>query len=173
MIAARAAALIFGLAVATPVWADDAHHPAAGGSAPPAAPATMRAAAGDGMPMTMMSMMGAPHHAMMGATLDHIEGRIAFLDAELKITDAQRPLWRAFADVMRSEAREAGAHGGAMPNAAAEPALQRLNHEAHRLTARLDAVHRLRAAVEPLYAALDADQKRAFDALTGHPLGLL
>src|SRR5947199_10732433 len=88
MLAFRTAALALGLAVATPVLADDAHHPAVGTPAP--APSVARPPA-SGMPMDMMSMMAA-HHAMMGASLDHIEGRLAFLDAELKITDAQRPL---------------------------------------------------------------------------------
>ena len=36
---------------------------------------------------------------------DHIEGRIAFLKAELKITDVQMPQWNAFADTLRANAQ--------------------------------------------------------------------
>jgi hypothetical protein len=35
---------------------------------------------------------------------EHIEGRLAFLKTELKITDAQLPLWNAFAQAMRDNA---------------------------------------------------------------------
>ena len=44
-----------------------------------------------GMPMMGMMQM------MMGSMADHVEGRIAFLKTELKITDAQQPLWNAAA----------------------------------------------------------------------------
>jgi hypothetical protein len=47
----------------------------------------------------MTPMMG-----MMGMA-DHIEGRIAFLKAELKITDTQLTQWNEFADVLRANAR--------------------------------------------------------------------
>ena len=36
------------------------------------------------------------YDGMMGMA-DHVEGRIAFLKVELKITDAQMPQWNAFA----------------------------------------------------------------------------
>jgi len=35
---------------------------------------------------------------------EHVEGRIAFLKTELKITDAQLPQWNAFADALRNSA---------------------------------------------------------------------
>ena len=35
---------------------------------------------------------------------DHVEGRIAFLKAELNITEAQMTQWDAFADAIRSNA---------------------------------------------------------------------
>ena len=38
----------------------------------------------------------------------HVEGRIAFLKTELKITDAQQPLWNAVADAMRADAASIG-----------------------------------------------------------------
>jgi len=60
-----------------------------------------------GQPAIMMSgfpneSMGMP--AMLGNIADHIDGRIAYLKAELKITEAQDPLWNAFADALRSSA---------------------------------------------------------------------
>jgi len=35
----------------------------------------------------------------------HVEGRIAYAKAELKITDAQLPLWNKVADTMRANAK--------------------------------------------------------------------
>jgi predicted lipid-binding transport protein (Tim44 family) len=49
---------------------------------------------GAGGPMMGMMGRGGMMSMMMG---DRIEGRIAFLKAELKITDVQMPQWNAFA----------------------------------------------------------------------------
>jgi len=51
-----------------------------------------------GMPMMRM-MMGQGGMPMMAK---HIDGRLAFLKTELKITDAQLPLWNVFAQAMRT-----------------------------------------------------------------------
>jgi len=71
--------------------------------APPPTPQGGMMAPGSPMPMMMggpgrMGMMG-----MMGMA-DHVEGRIAFLKAELKITEAQTPQWNALAEALRSNA---------------------------------------------------------------------
>ena len=59
--------------------------------------------------MQMMGMMGQSGGGMDGmATIDHVEGRIAFLRAELKITDAQATAWNAFADALRANAKSLG-----------------------------------------------------------------
>ena len=64
-----------------------------------------------GMPMGMMcSMMrqggmGSMPMGGMPMMADHTEGRIAFLKTELKITDAQLPLWNAVADAIRANAK--------------------------------------------------------------------
>ena len=44
----------------------------------------------------------------------HIEGRLAFLKTELKITDAQLPLWNVFAQAMRDNAMAMAAMPHAM-----------------------------------------------------------
>ena len=57
--------------------------------------------------MGMMHMMGMMGRGMDGmATIDRIEGRIAFLRAELKITDAQADAWNGFADTLRTNAKK-------------------------------------------------------------------
>jgi hypothetical protein len=51
-----------------------------------------------------MAMMGGPGGMGMMWMADHIDGRIAFLKAELKITEAQMSPWNAFADALRANA---------------------------------------------------------------------
>src|SRR5450756_682875 len=57
--------------------------------------------------MGMMQTMGMMGPGMGGmATIDRVEGRIAFLRTELKITDAQAGAWSAFADALRANAKK-------------------------------------------------------------------
>ncbi|TIW86878.1 MAG: hypothetical protein E5V52_05325, partial [Mesorhizobium sp.] len=62
----------------------------------------------NGMMKMMMAMMAGgdtPMGQMMSP--DHVEGRIAFLSTELKLTKAQRPLWDAVAEALRANAHSA------------------------------------------------------------------
>src|SRR5690349_5937854 len=60
----------------------------------------------------MMRMMQSMHANMMGPSIrgmgmtERVEGRIAFLRAELKITDAQTSAWNSFADSLRANAQK-------------------------------------------------------------------
>jgi hypothetical protein len=67
----------------------------------------------------------------------HIEGRIAFIKAELKITDAQEPLWN---DTIRSTAKAMGGmvncmfmmqSSDALPDKLAAPLTLRANARRH------------------------------------------
>ena len=97
----------------------------------------------------------------------HIEGRIAFLKTELKITDAQAPQWNAFADVLRQldKARrdrweQMRASTTTQPNA-----LERLQRRETMAEARAQQVKQYAAAFRPLYAVLSDDQKKSADQL--------
>jgi len=99
-------ALVVALALAAgPLHAqkqDEQHHPA---SASAATPCTMMSG---GMAMTGMARMMFGQEGMggmMAAMTEHVEGRLAFLKTELKITDAQLPLWNAFAEAARGNAK--------------------------------------------------------------------
>ena len=122
------------------------------------------------MPMMRM-MMG---HGGMSMMAKHIEGRLAFLKTELKITDAQLPLWNAFAQVMRDDASTMHAMPHPimrMNNAATLP--DKLTAQETRLAARLETLRKLKAAVDPLYAALTADQKKTADEIMLGPMGMM
>lgn len=173
-----------------PSFAEDAHHPAdAAQPALPAATSTPDAsqtAVGGGMMsggmMTIMQMMhsGMPliDHMMAPA---HIEGRIAFLRTELKITDQQLPLWNGFADALRANARSMadtmkGMQGTMMPSRSPEPSLllRRLDRHEQMLAARLASLRQTKAALQPLYTTLDETQKRTADELLmPQPMGMM
>src|SRR3974390_2009592 len=59
---------------------------------------------GPGMGPWMMGGGGSPE-AICNAMASHIEGRLAYIKAELKVTDAQEPLWAAYAGAARDNAK--------------------------------------------------------------------
>ncbi|TAJ36080.1 MAG: hypothetical protein EPO55_23095 [Reyranella sp.] len=130
--------------------------------------------------MTMMhgGMMGG---GMMGSgmmgdmPLKHVEGRLAFLKTELKITPAQEPQWTKFADVVRNTAKSAQAAKPPMMQGGmkASTAPERLAHYEKALTTRLETVRALKAAVDPLYTSLSDDQKKVADELLMGPMGMM
>jgi hypothetical protein len=171
-------AFALALAAAPAIAADDQHDQHHPGAAAPVAgmPGGMSGGMGmgaGGMPMGMMQMMGANGMQMM---VEHVEGRIAFLKAELKITDAQLPQWNAFADAMRDNAKamQGMMQGGMMMGMGQDGTLpDRLAAREKHLSARLDAIRKLKAAADPLYAALSADQKKTADELVMSPMGMM
>ena len=140
-------ALIAGPALAQQPQHDE-HHP-------PASPA----AAGPGMP---------------GAMARYVEGRLAFLKTELKITDAQLPLWNAVADAMRANAKSMGDMAGGMMGGSQTATLpDKLAMREKMMTAHLEALRKFKAAVDPLYAALSDEQEKTADELLIGPMGMM
>ena len=56
---------------------------------------------------------GSSGQAMCSAMAGHIEGRLVFIKAELKITQDQESLWSAYATAARDDASSMLAHAGA------------------------------------------------------------
>ncbi|SEP36808.1 LTXXQ motif family protein [Rhodospirillales bacterium URHD0017] len=118
----------------------------------------------------MMTMMSA-HSGMMAS---HAEGRIAALKSEFKITDAQAPQWDRFADALRGTAKSMEAMQRQMMQASAPSTLSaRLARREEMLTAHLAAVKSLRAALEPLYATFNDEQKKVADGIRIGPMGMM
>jgi hypothetical protein len=167
-------ALIAGTALAQQPQHDEHHPPAPPAAAGPGMPCGM-AGAGD-MPMMgmMRMMMGRDGMSMMGAVARHVEGRLAFLKTELKITDAQLPLWNALADAMRANAKTMGDTAGGMMFGSQTAALpDELAMRERMMTAHLEALRKFKAAVDPLYAALSDEQKKTADELLIGPMGMM
>lgn len=138
------------------------------------------------MPMTnMMNMMETMQAArMMGpgmggmATIDRVEGRIAFLRAELKITDAQAGVWSSFADTLRANAGKLGELRTSMMGKSGDaqqpaPTMEnRLDRQEQWLVARLEGTRAMKAAFVKLNEALSDDQKKAANDLLAPHMGM-
>jgi hypothetical protein len=132
--------------------------------------------------MSMMNMMGMMQPmGMMGpgvggmATIDRVEGRIAFLRTELEITDAQASAWNSFADALRANAKKLAEvrasmlpkPGDAQPKAST--LAERLDLQEQWLLARLDGIRAMKSAFAKLNETLSDDQKKtANDLLVPH-----
>ena len=168
-------ALIVGVAAAPALaqqQSHEQHHPPGMGMGSPGGGMSGNSMPGmGGMPM-MMGQDGMGGMAMMAG---HVEGRLAFLKTELKITDAQLPLWNGVADAMRANAKSMSAmmSGGMMAGSEAATLPEKLALREKMMTAHLDALRRFKAAVDPLYAALSPEQKKTADQLLMGPMGMM
>ncbi len=120
----------------------------------------------------MMPMMNMMMRSQLGG--EHIEGRLAFIKAELKITEAQAQQWNAFADAVRSSAGAMAEMRKSMMSGQASPATlpERLAREDKLATAHLAAIKKTEEAVAGLYGALTDDQKKVADGIVLGPMGM-
>jgi LTXXQ motif family protein len=97
----------------------------------------------------------------------HIDGRIAYLKAELKITDAQAPQFERVAQAMRQSAQSRDQAMQQMRANRDQPktAVQRLEARTQFAALRAQDSQRFLDAFKPLYASLSDDQKKAADEL--------
>jgi hypothetical protein len=112
----------------------------------------------------MMHSMGMMHS-------EHVEGRIAFLKTELKITDAQLPQWNAFADALRASSGRMHSAMQTMRGGMKDDFSARLDGMVTMMSARLDGLKVTAAAAKSLYAVLDDAQKKTADELFMSPMG--
>ena len=98
-----------------------------------------------------------------------IEGRIAFLHADLKITLAQQAQWDRVAAAMRASAKQKDQLFQQMRANRDKPktAVERLEQRMQFIEAQASAEKSFVEAFKPLYAVLSDDQKQAADELFG------
>ena len=100
----------------------------------------------------------------------HIEGRIAYLKTELKITDAQAPLFDKLANVMRENAKAMGDTAQSLRGDPNQPrtAVARLEARVKFAQLRADGEAKMLTAFRPLYQAMSPDQQKAADEMFEH-----
>ncbi len=118
---------------------------------------------GRGMMGGACPMMGGPRSESYTA------GRLAFLKAELAITDAQETAWKTYADALaKNLAGIEGMHERMQTMMSAKTPVERLEAHVAAMDERLAALKEMKPALSGLYDALDAKQKqKADDLLTG------
>jgi len=195
-----AAASLFPWTASKAQESHETHHPPQAAAepaqtqpAPQATPSTTTATAQAAMPMMnmmggpqmmgmmnmmgMMRMMGMPGPGMGGmGTIDRVEGRIAFIRAELKITDAQTSAWNPLADALRANAKKLGEVRKSMMATGTVPQTptisDRLALQEQWLVARLEGTRAIKSAVVALYAVLSDDQKQTANEILAPHMGM-
>lgn len=111
---------------------------------------------------TVLMSVGLAH-----SRIEHVEGRLAFLKTELKLTAAQDVPWQAFAGAVRQSARGQNARMAAAtrmePNQSS--VVDRLDRLEQRLSAQIDEVRAIRSAFVALHESLTEDQRLMFDRI--------
>jgi hypothetical protein len=130
---------------------------------------------GSGMMGPWMMGSGASGETMCNAMAGHIEGRLGYIKAELKVTDAQEPLWNTYAAAARDSANTMIARCTAMVGQRGSQVSlpDRLDQNEQLMAAQLDTMRAMNKALKPLYAALNDSQKKAADELFWSPMGMM
>jgi len=119
-------------------------------------------------------MMGYGPDTMM----DRVDGRLAFMKTELKITDTQTPVWDELATVIRQTSET---HNAMMRETMKEiqdgsflkmPLPERLQYQQTHMEARVEELKSIREAVDKLYAVLDESQKKSADDIVLPMMGM-
>jgi LTXXQ motif family protein len=137
---------------------------------------------GGGMMMDQKSGGGMMGHGMMhgmmgggrgmgggdvcGRMTAHMDGRLAYLKAELKITPDEESLWNDYAAAVKDNAKSLGERCTALVAQSKDktPSLpERLDIHEQFMTARVDALRAVTKALKPLYAGLSDEQKQLAD----------
>ena len=102
---------------------------------------------------------------MMGAL---VEGRVAYLRAELGITEDQADAWDSYAEALRTHAESMPAMHEARIEAMQEgTAIERLQARIDSMEAMVEVMKGLQQPAEALYEALDEEQQALADQLIG------
>jgi hypothetical protein len=149
-----------------------------------AAPAgRMMGVAGGGCPMMGMmgqGMMGrrmtgqhtpSGHHDQMGSLADR---RLAHLKTELKITNEQAEVWKAYVDAIKDRVKiMQGLHTTMIEAMDKAGAVERIDIRIKSMEAMVEAMKAVKPATERLYVALTADQKKVADRRIGIECGAM
>jgi hypothetical protein len=106
--------------------------------------------------------------------LDRIEGRLAFLKTELKITEAQTAAWNQLTDTIRTAAKH---HNERMKSAfsgdqRSKSLPERLDAQEQFISIRLEEIKQIKGNLKGLYAVLSEAQKKEADDMAIPMVGM-
>ena len=110
---------------------------------------------------------GTPGRQAMCQMDQHIDGDLAYLKAELKITEVQAMQWNIFAQAFRAEREKRARHCKEAMGQAREmrsaSLLDTVKMAEDQLALRLDSLRAMKVATQPLYDSLSREQKKTAD----------
>ena len=121
-----------------------------------------------GMGQGMMMGWGMMNPAMMGIMMGGpaAQGRLAYMKAELGITDAQTAAWDGYASAVNARVTSMqGMHAGMMQAMQTGSAITRMDAHIKAMQSMVDSMQALKPATEALYAVLTDEQKQKADLL--------
>ena len=111
----------------------------------------------------------AANPAMACRMDEHIDGQLAYIKAELKITEAQEPQWNVFAESFRDDkekqaraCKEALEQHRSMMSASLPKSMKMMEDN---LAEKLESLRSMEASVDALYASLSRAQKKTADEI--------
>jgi hypothetical protein len=160
----------FAQTAATPPPAPAAVAPAVAPPGDDEEPGAMMRRGDWGMRGMMMRQMMGRHMMMRGdpqqRCIDRLAWRAArraYVEAKLDLTPQQRPLWDRVEAVAHSEEQKERQLCRQLTPPAEATVLDRLDRAQQFLSARLDALHAAKPAIQALYQALTPEQRAIFD----------
>ena len=127
-----------------------------------------------GMGPGMMGRNGMMTPGMMGPGMmmgygPAMEGQLAYVKAELGITDAQKDAWDAYANAIKSRATTMQSMHTAMVQAMQTgSALERMDARTNAMQTMVESMKTIKPATEALYKVLTDEQKKKADLLLGN-----
>ena len=132
----------------------------------------------------MMDQDGKPDRCPMGGmgkgmkhgmmhSVPMMEARLAYIKADLEITDAQSEVWDAYANAVRARhSAMESMHADMMAAKENGNVLERMDARIKALESMVDNLKALKPATEALYGALSDEQKKKADQLLGMGCGM-
>ena len=116
----------------------------------------------------MQGMMGMRGMMGPGSMAAQVEGRLAYLKAELGITEVQTPGWKQYEDAVRSRTSAMqGMHQEMMKAMQSGTVADRMKARIAMMEGMLTSMKAQSTAIENLYKALSDEQKKKADQLLG------
>ena len=129
---------------------------------------------GYGMGPGMMGRNGMMTPGMMGPGMmmgygPAMEGQLAYVKAELGITDAQKEAWDAYANAIKSRATTMqGIHTAMVEAMQTGSAVERMEARTNAMQTMVESMKAIKPATETLYKVLTDEQKKKADLLLGN-----
>lgn len=112
---------------------------------------------------------GAAYPAMACQADQHVDGQLAFIKAELNITQEQEPAWGVFAESFRADKQKKMSSCLSDQEQARRLAsanlLDSMKVMEMRLSDQLNSLRGMEAAIQPLYGVLSKEQKKKADEI--------